>query len=162
MSSTYWCSASNWLRSEAAWATRSSRRSPSTARCSERTRERGKASTRLVSRATTATAPAAIATMPTVLVRSCTEERIRAGAVLLERDRVGDRVVVLVLLARNRLDRGHDRLRALGRGGVELDRAVGVLAGERLGHRGRPRHGRIGAVDRDLSLDVVLVVGAAG
>ena len=33
----------------------------------------------MTSSATTATAPAAIATMPTVLVRSCTAERIGVG-----------------------------------------------------------------------------------
>jgi len=79
-SSTYPCKASNWLCSDAAWATRSWRRSPRTARCSERSRPRRKARITLVPNATTATAPAAIATMPTVLVRSCTAERIRLSA----------------------------------------------------------------------------------
>src|ERR1700761_228386 len=49
---------------------------PRTTRCSDRTRERRTARTMQVSRATIATAPAAIATMPTVLVNWCTEGRI--------------------------------------------------------------------------------------
>src|SRR5664280_1857554 len=128
----------NSLCNRAAWATRSSRRSPSTSRCSERMRRNRRASTSPISRAITATAAAARATMPVVLVRLCTAPRISAkpgGRRLLEGDRERERVVLSVLLAGDLLDRGHDRLRSSAGTRAQGDRAAAVLAGDRLRDR---------------------------
>src|SRR6202012_2291929 len=113
-SSTYPLNAANCSCNETAWLTRSSRRSPSTARCSARTRRSRLASTTVTSSDTIASAAAASATIPTVLCRPCmpAKDRRRAGRLaailrdpghLLEDDRDALRVVREVLLARHLL-----------------------------------------------------------
>src|ERR1019366_4258369 len=118
---TYWCSASNCPCRPAAWATRSCWRPPSTVRWLARTRRRRMASPALRPSATTATAPDAIATIPVVLVSSCTGGSIGGSPERL----------------RPRLARGPDALRPrrehLGEGHRERQRVVGgaLLAGYR-------------------------------
>src|SRR5947209_18587204 len=104
-----------------------------TTRCWARTRRRRTASATQHSSAPTATAPAAIAITPAVLVALLTAPSIGTaddarGERLLERHREGQRVVRRVLLAGHGLDRGGYGRRPLRRRRAQRDLAGVLLA----------------------------------
>src|ERR1700741_3013003 len=103
-----------------------------------------------------AAAPAAIATIPAVLVRLCTADSIRSRQTSLERDRERQGVVLRVLLSRYWHDlRGYLEGPLRGRGG-ERHLAARRLAGGGLGDDRLAADIRAG--DRHFALDVVLGV----
>src|ERR1700712_1715257 len=138
----------------AACSTRSSvGLAPSSTRWSARRRRRRTSATTATTSAASATAHAASATIPAV-------ELSTAPTLLAEEDRVGRRVVVGLLLARDRLDyHGHLAPR-VGRGhGRELERHGGLRPGlglvEALGRRDRLRPA--GHLDRERDVGLVVL-----
>src|SRR5947208_2108648 len=124
-SSTYSRSERNAESSSAECVTRSRAPSPSTADWARRSDRSLKASTMARIKATSATPAAASATMPCVVVRSCTAVRLTGasggrnyGSELRRREYrlVGLFVVVELLLARHALHGDGDRHRPAGRG----------------------------------------------
>src|SRR5215208_5957928 len=155
-SSTRSCSARNASWSPAAWLTRSSRPdAPSTACCAARSRRSRTATTLASTSAMRATRPAASAAMPAGSVSWSTPGRLA----LREQGLVLRGVVVLLLLARHRLDlHGDGHRRVERRRGVEAERGRDRRAGgdglDRPLHADRLR----AALDPQHDVDVALVV----